>query len=261
MPIHEKSLIRPEAIKSHEHKVVDGIDVSGHWSTFIESRVVTDYNEDLQEEIAALPGGENIHRCWQCGSCTNACTVNAINPDFNPRYWIYLIRMGLESELLRDKDIIWQCVSCNKCTYACPRDVVPEGVMKATAHWLELKGHTKPSPSSIFDGVFSEQVIETGKIEEGRVLRSFFARTGQPLMQDWVVELVKRMVAHLPVTLLIRFGLAGMVAPRTRGWAAARDAIKDYVAEKEGEHRRALGLEELVAAAKRETDALARAAE
>ena len=62
--------------------------------------------------------------------------------DFNPRYWIYLIRMGMESELLRDKDIIWQCVSCNKCTYVCPRDVVPEGVMKATAHWLELKGHT-----------------------------------------------------------------------------------------------------------------------
>ena len=135
MPIHEKSLIRPENLKTHEKLVMDGVDVSGHWSTFIESRVVTDYNEGLQEEIAALPGGEHIHRCWQCGSCTNSCTVNAVNPDFNPRYWIYLIRVGMESELLRDKDIIWQCVSCNKCTYACPRDVVPEGVMKALSHW------------------------------------------------------------------------------------------------------------------------------
>ena len=147
MPIHEKSLIRPENIKTHDKLVIDGVDVSGHWSTFIESRVVTDYNEALEEEIAALPGGEHIHRCWQCGSCTNSCTVNAVNPDFNPRYWIYLIRMGMEAELLRDKDIIWQCVSCNKCTYACPRDVVPEGVMKATAHWLELKGHTPKSKS------------------------------------------------------------------------------------------------------------------
>ena len=156
MPIHEKHLIRPENLKTHEHLVIDGVDVSGHWSTFIESRVVTDYNEAMQDEIAALPGGEYIHRCWQCGSCTNSCTVNAVNPEFNPRYWIYLIRMGMESELLRDKDIIWQCVSCNKCTYACPRDVVPEGVMKATAHWLELKGHTKPSPSTVFDDVFSQ---------------------------------------------------------------------------------------------------------
>ena len=99
MPIHEKSLIRPENLVTHEHLTIDGVDVSGHWSTFINSRVVTDYNEDMQEEIAALPGGEFIHRCWQCGSCTNACTVNALNPDFNPRYWIYLIRMGFEDEL------------------------------------------------------------------------------------------------------------------------------------------------------------------
>ena len=63
MPIHEKSLIRPENITSHEELVIDGVDVSGHWSTFIESRVVKDYNESLQDEIAALPGGEEIHRC------------------------------------------------------------------------------------------------------------------------------------------------------------------------------------------------------
>ena len=136
MPIHEKSLIRPENLVTHDKLTLEGIDVSGDWSTFIEPRVVTDYNEALEEEIAALPGGEFIHRCWQCGSCTNSCTVNAINPDFNPRYWIYLIRLGMEAELLRDKDVVWQCVSCNKCTYACPRDVNPEGVMKATAHWL-----------------------------------------------------------------------------------------------------------------------------
>ncbi|MEE8496563.1 MAG: hypothetical protein V3S21_08795 [Xanthomonadales bacterium] len=63
MPIHEKSLIRPENLHVQENIEIEGIDVSGHWSTFIESRVVTDYNEDLEEEIAALPGGEFIHRC------------------------------------------------------------------------------------------------------------------------------------------------------------------------------------------------------
>jgi len=100
MPIHEVSLIRPENLQTHEQLVVDGVDVSGHWSTFIQSRAITDYNEAMQDEIAALPGGENVHRCWQCGSCTNSCTVNAINPEFNPRYWIYLIRLGMESEIL-----------------------------------------------------------------------------------------------------------------------------------------------------------------
>jgi heterodisulfide reductase subunit C len=252
MPIHEKSLIRPENLEVHEQLEIEGVDVSGHWSTFIESRVVTDYNEALEDEIAALPGGEHIHRCWQCGSCTNSCTVNALNPDFNPRYWIYLIRMGMESELLRDKDIIWQCVSCNKCTYACPRDVVPEGVMKATSHWLELKGHTPKSPSMIFDEVFSEQVFETGKIEDGRVIKRFFKRTGQALRQPWMEEMVKGMLRHLPVSLLTRMGLATLVAPKTKDWGAARAAIEEYVEEQEAYRRKALGLDDLVQAAQRE---------
>jgi len=252
MPIHEKSLIRPENLEVHDKLEIEGVDVSGHWSTFIESRVVADYNEDLQEEIAALPGGEYIHRCWQCGSCTNACTVNALNPDFNPRYWIYLIRMGMESELLRDKDIIWQCVSCHKCTHVCPRDVVPEGIMKATAHWLELKGHTPKSHSMIFDEVFSEQVFETGKIEDGRVVMRFFKRTGQALRQPWMEELVKRMLRNLPLGLMTRMGLATLIAPKTKGWGDARAAIHEYIEEQEAQRRQALGLDDLVQAAQKE---------
>ena len=243
MPIHEQNLIRPENIITNEELEIDGIDVSGHWSTFIESRVVTDYNEDIEDEVAALPGGEHINRCWQCGSCTNSCTVNAINPDFNPRFWIYLVRMGMESELLRDRDISWQCVSCNKCTYSCPRDVNPEGGMKALSHWLELKGHTPKSPSMHFDEEFAEQVFSTGKIEEGRVIRGFFQRTGQPLIQDWLVELVKRLIRHMPVKLLMTMVLANFVRPRTRDWARAQAAIEEYVAERDTANRRALGLD------------------
>ncbi len=48
MPIHEEHLIRPENLKTNDNLVIDGIDVSGHWSTFIESRVVTDYNEAIE---------------------------------------------------------------------------------------------------------------------------------------------------------------------------------------------------------------------
>jgi heterodisulfide reductase subunit C len=242
MAIHEKHLIRPENIRTHEHLVIDGVDVSGHWSTFIESRVVTDYNEALEEEISALPGGEYIHRCWQCGSCTNSCTVNAVNPDFNPRYWIYLIRLGMEDELLRDKEIIWQCVSCNKCTYSCPRDVAPEGVMKATAHWLELKGHTEPSNSTIFDTEFTRQVVQTGKIEDGRILQNFLKNSGQPLVQDWLIQMVKQMIRNLPFKFLFHLGWATLFKPKTKNWDKARAAIEEHIAEEQAEQRAALGL-------------------
>jgi heterodisulfide reductase subunit C len=240
MPIHEKSLIRPEDLKTHDKLVIDGVDVSGHWSTFIAPRVVTDYNECLEDEIAAMPGGDKIHRCFQCGSCTNACTINAIEPRFNPRYWIYLIRMGYESELLRDKDIIWQCVSCHKCTHICPRDVEPEGVMKATAHWLHLKGYTPPSPSHIFDEEFSRQVVERGKIEDTEVLHKFLVKTKQPLMQDWLVAIATGIARRLPFVWGLKMAIAQIFKPRTRGWARSRAAIEEYIHEKEAERKVAI---------------------
>ena len=248
MPIHEKSLIRPENLRTHDKLTIDGIDVSGHWSTFITARVVTDYNEALEEEIAALPGGEHINRCWQCGSCTNSCTVNAIEPRFNPRYWIYLIRTGMESELVRDKDIIWQCVSCNKCTYACPRDVFPEGVMKATGHWLELKGYTPESPSTTFDKIFTEEIVQHGKIEDTKVLMKFLKRTNQPLLQDWLKQIVMNIGMRLPVRWGIKSAWAFLFHPRTRDWKRASAAIQDYIIEKEAEHKAALGLKKSPAA-------------
>ncbi len=255
MPIHEEHLIRPENLVTHENLEMDGIDISGHWSTFIESRVVTDYNEKIEEEISSLPGGEYIHRCWQCGSCTNSCTVNEINPEFNPRYWIYLIRMGMESELLRDKDIIWQCVSCNKCTYACPRDVFPEGVMKATAHWLELKGFTPKSLSTHFDEEFTDQVVETGKIEEGRIIRGFFKRSGQSLLQEWLIATAHRLISKLPIKLLTKMGVASIIKPKVHSWSAARDAIQEHIDNKSDQHRKNLSLDQLIQTAENELDA------
>jgi heterodisulfide reductase subunit C len=163
--------------------------------------------------------------------------------------------MGMESELLRDKDIIWQCVSCNKCTYACPRDVFPEGVMKATSHWLERKGHTPKSPSMHFDEVFTEQILKTGKIEESRTIRRFFSRTGQGLMQPWMIEMVKRMMRHLPVGLLTRMGIATFVAPRTRDWSRASDAMQEYIDEQHEKQEQALTLAELVEVAREDAAA------
>ena len=249
MAIHEKSLIRPENLQVRENVVVDGVDVSGHWSTFIQSRVVTDYNEALEEEIAALPGGEHIHRCWQCGSCTNSCTVNAVNPDFNPRFWIYLIRMGMESELLRDKDIIWQCVSCNKCTNICPKDVKPEGVMKALQHWMEDEGHVQKSDSTKFDEEFTRQCLERGRIEDTEVIQNFFKKTGQDLVQlvktGWLGIMVARMnkwpllregrigafLARMPIAGPLQMGLAMVFKPRTKSWGRTGEVLRQYVEE------------------------------
>jgi heterodisulfide reductase subunit C len=56
---------------------------------------------------------------------------------------------------------------------------------------------------------------------------------------------------RLPVKLGIMMGLAALFRPKTRGWGKARAAITEYVGEQEAQHRKALGLAELVEEAKR----------
>ncbi len=231
MAIHEKSLIESDRLMESENLVVDGVDVSGHWNTMIKPRTILDYQDNFEQMIQTYEGGENVHRCWQCGSCTNSCTVYAQNIDFNPRYWIYLTRLGLKDELIKDKDIIWQCVSCNKCTNICPKDVRPEGVMKALAHWMEDEGITETKPSTVFDEEFWEQVEKTGRIEDAHVLMHFFKKTKQSLTQSWLVKIGTSMAKRMPIGMGIQMGLHFVFGFKTKDWGKTGEVLKEYVRE------------------------------
>ena len=231
MAIHEKTLIDADRLITSDKLVVDGVDVSGHWNTMILPRTLKDYDDDFEAKIKTYSGAENVHRCWQCGSCTNSCTMYAQNTDFNPRYWIYLIRLGLQEEILKDKDIIWQCVSCNKCTNICPKDVRPEGVMKALAHWIEEEGYGEKSRSTLFDEEFAEECFQRGRIEDIHILWHFLLKTRQPLRQNWLVLFGKRLMKHLPFMHLTRLGLHFLFAPRTKSWGRTGEILRQYVKE------------------------------
>ncbi len=256
MPIHEKSLIEPDHLLTSDKLVVDGIDVSGHWNTMIKPRYVSDYDPDFYKIIQRYPGADNVHRCWQCGSCTNACTMYAVNPDFNPRYWIYLVNLGLKEELLKDKDIIWQCVSCHKCTNICPKDVRPEGVMKALQHWLEDEGHVAKSSSTLFDEEFTRQCLTRGRIEDTEVVTRFLRQTGQDIIElvrtGWLGIMVARMnkwpllkegklgkfLARMPILGPLKMGFMMLFKPRTRAWNRTGEVLRQYVEEQKALARR-----------------------
>lgn len=249
MAIHEKTLIDADRLVTSDKLVVDGVDVSGHWNTMILPRTLKDYDDDFETKLKTYSGAENVHRCWQCGSCTNSCTMYAQNTDFNPRYWIYLARLGLTDEILKDKDIIWQCVSCNKCTNICPKDVRPEGVMKALAHWIEDEGFSSKSNSSIFDEEFTRQCLERGRIEDSEVMTNFFKNSKQDVMQmalhGWLGIFVARMnkwtelrqgnivkfLARTPIMHSLHMGLAMFIKPKTKSWGRTGDVLKQYVKE------------------------------
>ena len=71
-------------------------------------------------------------------------------------------------------------------------------------------------------------------------------------MQNWIVEMAKRMLVHLPIRMLTKMGRAGVFAPRTRGWARAGAAIDEYRREQHAKQRKALKLDDLIAIAETE---------
>jgi len=81
--------------------------------------MLTKVDRGLIKEIRAISGGENIDKCFQCGTCTSQCRVAEIVPAFNPRMLHNYVKIGLEDELLET----FKCVLCARCKELCPRGV------------------------------------------------------------------------------------------------------------------------------------------
>jgi heterodisulfide reductase subunit C len=95
------------------------------------------------DEISALPGGEGIKLCIQCGTCTASCP-NADLMEHTPSELIAMARAGMREEVL-SSNAMWYCLSCYMCTVRCPRGIKQTGLMHAFES-LSIKAglvHTK----------------------------------------------------------------------------------------------------------------------
>jgi heterodisulfide reductase subunit C len=99
-------------------------------------------NPDFKYEVAALPGGENIKKCFACGTCTSGCPVFHVENQFNPRKIIRMILLGMREQVLSSK-AIWFCIQCYTCTANCPQDVDFSDIMFALQN-LSVKEEFAP---------------------------------------------------------------------------------------------------------------------
>lgn len=85
---------------------------------------------DLQfiREMGAL-GGEDLKKCYQCATCSVACTITPENRPF-PRKEMIAASWGLKDKLIRNADI-WLCHNCGDCSTKCPRTAKPGDVLAA----------------------------------------------------------------------------------------------------------------------------------
>ncbi len=77
--------------------------------------------EAFLQRIHDIPGGEKLHRCIQCGTCSGSCPVSWAM-DLMPRELIAHFRAGDIESILHSRTI-WLCASCYACTERCPQGI------------------------------------------------------------------------------------------------------------------------------------------
>ena len=111
-----------------------------------ESRVirVSDLDPDFKNQVRSMPGGENLTRCFACGTCTAGCPVREIDERYNPRRIVRMVILGMKERVLKS-EFIWMCSTCYSCEERCPQDVRLTDVMNAVKNLAVREGHMHPA--------------------------------------------------------------------------------------------------------------------
>ena len=130
----------------------------------------------FSQEIAALPGGEGIHLCIQCGTCSGSCP-NADKMDYTPRQLIAMARAEMRQEVLSCNSM-WICLSCYLCTVRCPRGIKSTEFMHALECLSSSSGMaTGRVRTPKLYKTFTDIVYSRGIVPEITLMAAFYLRT------------------------------------------------------------------------------------
>lgn len=101
--------------------------------------VITKLDPKFKDEVSKVPGGQNIKRCFQCGTCNVGCPVREIEEKYNPRKIIRMTVLGMRERVL-SSEFIWLCSACYTCRERCPQDVRIPDVMNALKNLAVKEG-------------------------------------------------------------------------------------------------------------------------
>ncbi|UCF77795.1 MAG: 4Fe-4S dicluster domain-containing protein [Candidatus Eiseniibacteriota bacterium] len=142
----------------------------------MKSKTLVQAKEDhgLLEEIAALPEGERVLSCLQCGTCSATCPVAALL-EHSPRRIFAMIRAGMKEQVLGSVTP-WLCSSCYDCTVKCPAQIKITEVMYALKRRSIREGlANQNSDVHRFYQLFTEIVCKHGRIHELLLLLKYMA--------------------------------------------------------------------------------------
>jgi heterodisulfide reductase subunit C len=128
------------------------------------------------QQIAAMPGADDLYRCLQCGACSGTCPMS-LYMDYMPRRIMAMTRAGFKQDVL-SSDTIWLCASCYSCAVQCPKEIKITDVMYALKQRAIEEGyHPRNVPTPVLARAFMDSVKATGRSNEGRIVTKMWLKT------------------------------------------------------------------------------------
>jgi len=122
----------------------------------------------FRDEIASHPGGENIRRCFACGTCAAGCPVTDVDSEYNCRRIIRQILLGMREEVL-SSPLIWMCLVCYRCYVRCPQKVNFTDIMRVLRYLAVKEKRVSPE---IFEKI--NQVDRFSQVVRHDIIKGFF---------------------------------------------------------------------------------------
>jgi succinate dehydrogenase / fumarate reductase iron-sulfur subunit len=164
------------------------IDKDNFWTKYnsVQPYLVADIDENPeQENIVSIEDAEKLDEadyCIQCGNCFYACSALDVNPDYvGPAALVKAWRFNsdvrdtaAESRLDNLQQIgsgIWDCVKCNECAEACPKELNPiDKITKLHLQTFEKEKALKNVAVRHAVG-FKWSIKKHGILDEGELVR------------------------------------------------------------------------------------------
>ncbi len=124
------------------------------------------------KELLAIPGGDQIIKCIQCGTCTGSCPMAPVM-DYGPRRLFALVKGGDFDEVF-SSNTYWICASCYFCTVRCPRGIKITDIMYALKRMAQARGPQEKA--AYMYNAFKEAVEGKGRLSELKMMQKYYKK-------------------------------------------------------------------------------------
>jgi succinate dehydrogenase / fumarate reductase iron-sulfur subunit len=182
----DELVIEPQDIKRAYKDMI--IDKTNFWNKYnsVQPYLVADIDEfPTQENLVSIEDNEQIDEadyCIQCGACFYSCPVVEVNPEYTgPAALVKAWRFNsdvrddaTDSRLEKLQELgsgIWDCVKCNECAEACPKEINPISKITKLHQQTFQKGKALNNVAVRHAVGFKWSIDKHGILDEGELVR------------------------------------------------------------------------------------------